>query len=79
MFDMKCEACDHIWEASKAYDDQLECPKCQSKETKTLLTGFRFQRVKDPFDLVHKGMHLPPTQTIKSYGNDKRRGGKDTT
>ena len=79
IFDMTCEECDHMWEASKAYHDPAPCPKCQSKTTKTLLTGFKFQRVKDPMDLVHKSMSLPDGKKIKSYGNDRRRGGKNTT
>lgn len=79
MFDMRCDVCQHKWEASKAYQEQVDCPVCQAVETKTLLGGTSFTRVKDPMDRISKSMSLPSAKKIRSYGNDKRRGGKDTT
>ena len=79
LFDVQCLDCQHIWEVRKDYGYCSICPECGSTITKTLLTGFKYQRVKDPMDLVHKGMSLPSAKKVKSYGNDKRKGGKDTT
>lgn len=79
IFDVQCLDCQHVWEQRKLYGTEACCPECTSMNTKTLLTGFKYQRVKDPFDLVDKSMSLPPSKKVKSYGNDKRRGGKDTT
>ena len=74
-FDVHCPKCDITWEVEKEFLHPLYC-KCGAL-TKTLLTGFKYQRVKDPFDLVNKSMSLPSSKKVVSYGNDKRKGGKD--
>jgi len=79
MFNMRCNQCGHEWEASKAYEAKVSCPECDSLDTVTLLTGFNYTRVKSPMDLVHKSMSLPSAKKIRSFGNDRRRGGKDTS
>jgi len=30
----------------------------------------------DPFDMVDKGMSLPDAKKIKSFANDRRKGGR---
>lgn len=79
LFDVQCMECDHRWEAYKAYEDKLDCPECQGTITTTLLGCPRINLNRLPMDNIHKSMSLPGGKKIKSFGNDKRRGGKDTT
>jgi len=49
-------------------------------DTKTLMPRVQgIDRAKDPFDLVGMGQKVASPKKIKSFGNDKRKGGKDTT
>lgn len=79
-FDIRCQRCNHEWAASKAFDAEIACPECGSIATTTLMPRVQgIDKAKDPFDLVHGGMSLPGSKKIKSYGNDRRKGGKDST
>ena len=79
-FDLRCLVCQHTWVASKAFDAVDQCPECQSMDTKTLMPRVQgIDRAKDPFDLVGMGQKVASPKKIKSFGNDKRKGGKDTT
>ena len=77
LFDTRCDDCEVVVEVSKAFKDEYICLSCGGN-TKTLLTSSRYQRVRDPMDQVHKGMSLPDSSShkIKSFGNDRRTGGK---
>lgn len=73
-FDVKCTACFHIWEEEKAYGDpEGDCPKCGSSFTKTILSGFCTPNTKQPYDYLATHREY---KTIKSYANDKRKGGR---
>lgn len=79
LFDVQCMECDHRWEVSKAYEDTVDCPECKGKITTTLLGATRVNLNRLPMDNIHKSMTLPGSKKIKSFANDKRKGGKDTT
>lgn len=77
LFDIRCRICDHTTEVRKRFVESYPCPKCGG-ETKTLLTAFkRIEKAKDPYDLISTGSP-PSPRPIKSFANDKRKGGKDT-
>lgn len=79
VFDVRCEKCDVVVEVSKAYDEEHLCTVC-STPTKTLMPrmkGPSWRVEQDPFDAVDKGMQLPDGKKIKSFANDRRKGGKD--
>lgn len=76
VFDIRCEKCDEVVEVSKAFHDSVPCPTCGHPHTKTLMprvTGL--PRETDPFHQKVGNTDKP----IKSFGNDRRKGGKDTT
>ncbi len=78
LFDIRCRRCDHTTEVRKQFKDEYPCPRC-SGPTITLLTGFkRINGAKDPYDLISTGSP-PSPKKVKSFANDRRRGGKDTT
>jgi len=81
-FDVRCleEGCGHLWVASKAFDEWVQCPRCYSGNTKTLMPRVQgLDRAKDPFDLIGMGQKIPASKKVKSFANDRRKGGKDTT
>lgn len=81
-FDVRCleEGCGHTWAQSKPFDEWVQCPRCYSGNTKTLMPRVQgIDRAKDPFDLVRKDMSLPSSKKIKSYANDRRKAGRDST
>ena len=79
LFDVKCDKCGHIWEEMKRYDEESqECSECGSNFTRTLPPLFQTKlRAKDPYEYLDGP--IPDSKPIKSYANDRRRGGKDTT
>jgi hypothetical protein len=48
-------------------------------DSKTLMPRMKHHKTKDPFDLVGMGQKVPDARKIKSFANDRRKGGKDTT
>ncbi len=77
LFDIRCKICDHTTEVRKTFEEPFECPRCGG-ETRTLLTAFKkLEKAKDPYDYID-GYH-PDPKPVKSFANDRRRGGKDTT
>ena len=81
-YDIKCEKCEHIFEAriaSAKFSAHLpECPECTSNFTKIVwLTMPSIDRAKDPYDYLDGP--IPSSRKVKSFANDKRVGGKDTT
>lgn len=79
LFDVKCMECEHQWEARKQFEELLDCPECQGKITTTLLGATRVNLQRLPMDNIHKSMSLPGAKKIRSFGNDRRTKGKDTT
>lgn len=80
LFDVKCDTCGHIFEERKQYKDPASCcPECGSAYTRTLLTGFKSFRDKDPYDMLNDTKLQRTGKKIRSFANDRRRGGKDTT
>jgi putative FmdB family regulatory protein len=79
LWDVKCERCDNVFEERKDFADTAgDCPRCGSSFTHTLLSaGLRFNRAKDPYDLLDG--RIPDAKKIKSFANDRRKGGKDVT
>ena len=78
LWDEQCDKCQHVWEVRKNFNDPTSaCPRCGSDFTHTLLSpGIPYLKAKDPYDLLDGRI---PSKPIKSYANDKRKGGKDTT
>lgn len=78
IFDVKCEQCGEVEEVLKAYAAKYKCKKCGG-DTKHLVSapkaflGFDYR----PYDALDR--RIPDTKPIKSFANDKRKGGKDTT
>jgi putative FmdB family regulatory protein len=81
LFDVRCERCEHTFEERKEFNDESgPCPRCGSESTHTLLSGGLAHRpAKDPYDLIGPGASIPSSKKIKSFGNDRRSGGKDIT
>jgi len=79
LFDAKCEKCGHIWEVMQKWEEQVgECPLCESAFTKLLMPRMGpVHKAKDPYDYLDG--RIPDSKPIKSFANDRRRGGKDTT
>ena len=78
VFDCKCERCENIWEEVKKYEDPApECPACGSNFTRTLLGAPFVPRCKTPYDML-EGYRPDSGKQIKSFANDKRKGGKAT-
>ena len=76
VFDCKCDKCGYIWEEVKSFSTPACCcPECGSADTKTLMTLMKHHRAKDPYDYLN---HTPDARPIKSFANDKRKGGKNT-
>lgn len=83
-YDIQCEKCDHVFEvtipASEASGYTPPCPKCESNFTKIVWLAMprSGNLAKDPYDYLH-GYRPDRSAPIKSFANDKRKGGKDTT
>jgi putative FmdB family regulatory protein len=78
IFDCKCEKCATVWEVSKPYDEEApECPSCGSNFTKTLMPLFQNKlKARDPYDYLNGP--IPDSKPIKSFANDRRKGGRNT-
>ena len=76
-FDVRCQRCNHEWEASKRFDAPVPCPSCGSVATTTLMPRVQgIDKAKDPFDLVGMGQKVPDSKKIKSFAKDRRKGGR---
>lgn len=82
-YDFVCEKCEHVYEDTISYEQLKshnipECPECGSHFTKQVwLTAPNSDKAKDPFDMLDG--YRPPGKKVKSFANDRRKGGKDTT
>lgn len=80
VLDARCKDCDHTYEyRGPSYQSPGSCPECGSDDTKVvwLQTTPSIDRAKDPYDYLNGP--IPDPKPIKSFANDRRKGGKDTT
>ena len=80
VWDARCNVCGTDYEfRGPSYKSPGECIACGSDDTRIVwLHGFpSVDRAKDPYDYLDG--HIPDPKPIKSFANDKRKGGKDTT
>ena len=82
LYDFRCEKCASTFEERMPYEQLKshppECPECGSNFTKQVwLTAPRSDRAKDPYDYLDGP--IPSPKKVKSFANDRRKGGKDTT
>lgn len=78
VWDIYCRRCAELWEAWLRNDEDLpDCPKCGSEDTKRFPGGLKSHKAKDPYDYLNGP--IPDPKPIKSFANDRRKGGKDTT
>lgn len=78
-YDGRCNDCgtDYEWEGP-SYQAPGVCTECGSDNTRIVwLKAPHSTRVKSPYDLLDG--HIPDSRPIKSFANDRRKGGKDTT
>jgi hypothetical protein len=78
-FDVRCLVCKEEWEAYKVYLDPTQCPQCGSDMTQTLMPKMKHNKGKDPYDMITANTHIPDSKPVKSFANDRRKGGKDTS
>ncbi len=82
LYDFRCDKCKHEWDAMVpalvVKRNAPECPECGSNFTNQVwLKAPSSDRAKDPYDMLNR--YRPDRKPIKSFANDKRKGGKDTT
>lgn len=78
-YDARCKECDHEFEEFRKWSEPCSpCPQCKSNNTVTIWkTVPILDKACDPYDKLDRV--IPDSKPIKSYANDRRRGGKDTT
>ena len=78
-YDARCKDCDNLFEEERPWQaDVADCPSCGSTNTRTVWTRvLLLDKAKDPYDYLDGP--IPSSRQIKSFGNDRRKGGKDTT
>lgn len=81
LYDARCNDCGETYEWSgPSYLAPGKCTHCGSDDTRIVwLPGGTpsIDRAKDPYDLLDG--RIPDSKPIKSFANDRRKGGKDTT
>ena len=79
LHDWRCGRCDNTFEERGRAEDNPPCPSCGSVNTRMVF--IRSAMVKaadyDPYDALDRV--IPDSKPIKSFANDRRKGGKDTT
>lgn len=76
-YDTRCSACDHVYEHTRKSNEPVPaCPECGGKSTVIWLAVNVLDKAKDPYDLLNGP--IPSSRAIKSFANDRRKGGKDT-
>lgn len=78
-FDYQCENCGHKWEWLGSYNERpAQCPNCNAYKIVRLpsINTKPVYKEGNVYDQLEKGL---PGVSIKSFANDKRKGGKDTT
>jgi len=81
VYDAKCNKCEHVYEyRGPSHQAPGTCTACGSDDTRIVWLSGSFPNTdtaKDPYDYLHG--RIPDSKPIKSFANDRRRGGKDTT
>ena len=79
LYDNQCLECEATYECRQRWSEPTpECPVCGAHDTERLLSiNTRTpSKAKQPYDALDT---YRDHKVIKSFGNDKRKGGKDTT
>ena len=77
IYDVKCNKCNLVYEVLEKYDSPpRKCKGCGTAFVLRLPSFPNFARQHDPYDALDRSI---PGKPIKSFGNDRRKGGKDTT
>jgi len=75
LYDFRCEQCDHMWEEKiPMYEFAPECVKCGSNFTHKIHTKLNTVKQYEAYDALDRT--IPDTKKIKSFANDRRKGGK---
>jgi len=77
LFDVKCNECEKVEEVFKRFDAEWTCSECGGECTTLYPAVKGITRAKQPYDYLDSGP--PRSKRIKSFANDRRKGGKDTT
>ena len=81
VLDARCKDCGTDYEyRGQSYLAPGSCPECGSDDTKVVWLSGSFPHTdsaKDPYDYLDGP--IPDARPIKSFANDRRKGGKDTT
>jgi hypothetical protein len=78
-YDAKCNECGTYYEwEGPSHLAPGTCTACDSDHTRIVwLTMPKVDRAKDPYDYLDG--RIPDPKPIKSFANDRRKSGKDTT
>lgn len=77
VYDAKCDTCEHEFEERRKSQDEVgHCPICGNTAHTIWTMVPILDKAKDPYDLLDG--RIPDSRPIKSFANDKRRGGKNT-
>lgn len=81
VWDCRCNECGNDYEfRGPSYRSPGSCDVCGSDDTRIVWTRGSFPSIdtaKDPYDYLDGP--IPDSKPIKSFANDRRKGGKDTT
>lgn len=80
VYDARCNECGYEYEyRGPSYLAPGSCDTCGSDDCKIVWLGQTpsIDRAKDPYDYLDG--RIPESKPIKSFANDRRKGGKDTT
>ena len=78
-YDARCKNCMNEFEEFRHWSAPVgPCPECKSESTFTVWKSVSIlDKAKDPYD--HINGPIPSPKKVKSFANDRRKGGKDTT
>lgn len=77
-YDARCTQCGHDYEEKRHWSDPVsDCPLCGGIGVTIWKSVPILDKAKDPYDYLDGP--IPDPKPIKSFANDRRKGGKDTT
>lgn len=80
IYENQCVKCGHKWEVLQPFAaEPPACPECKAEGTKRLISAPKGVHGGEynPYDALDRV--VPDPKPIKSFANDRRKGGKDTT
>jgi putative FmdB family regulatory protein len=80
IYEYQCPKCNQLWDVLCRFEDQPpSCPSCGNPKTTRKISPPKGIHGGDynPFDALSRS--IPDGKRIKSFANDRRKGGKDTT